>query len=430
MNTNKATLFFSLGATENVLRDTLRGMVERNILFNKVIIIGNTPFFKRTDGKEGLSETIRSILSEFPQFETEILDTGLDDTYTEAENQLFFEKVVLKFEQEKLLTNTIYVSIAGGRKTMSALLLAAAYIAGVQQIFHTLVTQEALDNERLYKIIVPLEAINIVPVPILQLDKLLSHILTDIDKENKFNSSVFRLIDQLKTKDAFEQLNNYIREQSRMRALLEVYQREKQENKRMTDVTEMIVGNILKDKLMHTPLIKKRVKDFDSFFKKIIEKEKKGEVVSQPFERISDLMGLRVVFYNTLDMQDAIKKLQASDDFINANSKKGKVLFADDRTKEYGYKATHFDVKINPEKRIELPEYIGLKDRMCEIQFTTILAHAWAEVHHEIYKGKEMPGNAEKTAEFKTAADELERIENYINSLCIKYFKQPSLINK
>ena len=194
----------------------------------------------------------------------------------------------------------------------------------------------------------------------------------------------------------------------------------------MSQATEMILKNILKDKLMFVPTFESRIKEFKSFYEKIGAKEKSEGQIDDPFTRFSDLAGLRVVFYNSMDMQKAVLLLQESDDFIDIET--GSKLVADDKSKIYGYRAVHFDVKINPEKRLHLEEYKVLSNIPCEIQFKTIFAHSWSKVYHALsYKQideiKLTPDEEQQLGEdFKEAATQLESIEQHITDLCSKYF--------
>lgn len=274
----------------------------------------------------------------------------------------------------------------------------------------------------------PENEINIVQVPQLQFDRLLMPVLDDFDEQHQFKGSIFRLIDQLKTEQAFNRLNDFFHDQIRRRKLREEYLKRKPAIEEMTGVTRMIVENILKHKLMYRPVIEYRVKDFNSFWEKIKEKEQNEKGIKNPFERCTDLAGIRIIFYNTIDMRKAIRLIRLSGDFVAAIGKSLPV--AENRTREYGYRAYHMDVRLNPVKRIRLPEYAGLQNNVCEIQFTTMLAHSWNKVHHAIaYKDntksiRKQISNNRMTAEFRIVAEKLKPIEEMINLLCRKYYKK------
>jgi len=208
-------------------------------------------------------------------------------------------------------------------------------------------------------------------------------------------------------------------------ALKEDYRNKITAHEKMLYTTEMILHNILKDKLMFAPTFEGRIKTFKSFYDKIKQKEQKEGFIADPFTRFTDLVGLRVIFYNAVDMQKAVELLQAADDFVDV--KKGGSVVADDKSKSYGYRAFHFDVKLNEPKRLHLKEYEMLSNIPCEVQFKTIFAHSWSKVYHALsYKQMdEMDLSIEEQqnldTDFKEAAKNLESIEQQITDLCRKH---------
>lgn len=221
-------------------------------------------------------------------------------------------------------------------------------------------------------------------------------------------------------------------ELERHTALKEEYRSKIVAHEKMLYTTEMILQNILKGKLMFFPTFEGRVKTFKSFYDKIKQKEKIEGFIADPFARFNDLAGLRVVFYNAVDMQKAVELLQAADDFVDA--KKGSSLVADDKEKSYGYRAFHFDVRLNEPKRLYLEEYQMLSNIPCEVQFKTIFAHSWSKVYHALsYKQMDEMNlsNLEQQnldADFKEAAQNLESIEQQITDLCRKYYPKTQTI--
>ena len=153
----------------------------------------------------------------------------------------------------------------------------------------------------------------------------------------------------------------------------------------------------------------------------------------EPFKRFSDLAGVRIIFYNKTDMKKAIKLFKNSGDFVDF--KQGGVPQPDDRFAEYKYRAIHFDVVLDPDKRCSLPEYCMLNEIPCEIQFRTIFAHSWSKVHHAL-SYKQMDEMNLSTGEqqqldtdFKEAAKNLESIEQQITDLCAKYYPNTKSIS-
>lgn len=196
----------------------------------------------------------------------------------------------------------------------------------------------------------------------------------------------------------------------------------------MLKASEMIIKNILRDRLMFTPSYESRVKSFKSFYEKKLKKEEQEGDIKESFSRITDIAGLRVIFYNTADMENAVQLMKDSNDFVDI--KTNGELIPDDKSKDYGYRAVHFDIKLNPLKRGQLEEYKMLSNIPCEVQFKTIFAHSWSKVHHALsYKEVgEMHLSAEAQEalndDFRIAAIKLEDIEKQITKLSEKYFTQ------
>jgi ppGpp synthetase/RelA/SpoT-type nucleotidyltranferase/CheY-like chemotaxis protein len=194
---------------------------------------------------------------------------------------------------------------------------------------------------------------------------------------------------------------------------------------KMLHTTEMIVSDLLKEQMMFPPTIEKRIKEFQSFYKKLLSKEEKEGFIADPFKRLTDVAGMRVIFYNTVDLEKAVELLLSSDDFLSNDGKTA--IKADDKSNSYGYRAVHFDVKVNPAKRLHLKEYEGIEEIPCEIQFKTIFAHSWSKVHHAFsYKQNGTVALDNETQkmlneDFNIAAKNLEDIENQITILCKKY---------
>lgn len=422
MKKQVTTVFFPFGGLP-ALVTSIKGY-QRDYSFQRMVIFHSNPVNKEHIKK--LAEHKKFIKNQFNVFEITWVGSGFKDLLTQKQNLVFFEKVIEQIRKEKAAGNQVMICIAGGRKTMSALMLTAAYMTGIPQIHHVLL---AAEKEGDWKQSNPAD-IRMIPNPYLNIAPLLEHIVKEIDDNHQFGGSIFKLIQELKTEKAFSRVNTYLFEQSRARKIREEFRNRLPAYERMITVTEMIVGNLLKDKLMYTPAMESRTKDFKSLIEKVKRKEIKEGRIEDPFTRIKDIAGIRVIFYNSIDMQKAIRLLQSADDFVNADPKGGKRLTADDRSKRYKYRATHFDVKLNPAKRLNLPEHAGLKDICCEIQLTTIFAHAWNKVEHAIRYKKQ--NNLQDSAEvvkreklqLREAAKKLEAIEQDINLLCKEHFNK------
>ena len=155
-----------------------------------------------------------------------------------------------------------------------------------------------------------------------------------------------------------------------------------------------ILGNIesfLKQKihLISNPSYKTRIKEFPSYYKKILRKKDKVQEASEGggLVVLTDLIGVRVICPFVEDL--AVVEEQVMDCFdVREIERKG----AEQSFKEFGYESVHILVAIPDEclpKNCTLP----IPDELvCEIQIRTILQDAWAEVEHElIYKSEFNP---------------------------------------
>ena len=119
-----------------------------------------------------------------------------------------------------------------------------------------------------------------------------------------------------------------------------------------------------------------RTKEPERLRAKIARKAAQGVRYGQLGD-IEDLAGLRVIFHSESGKS---RFLGAIGDEIS-----GPMRFEERKTRS-GYEATHIIVALGP-KRLQLSEYKRFEGMKCEIQVTTILRHAWAEIEHDlIYK--------------------------------------------
>ena len=139
-------------------------------------------------------------------------------------------------------------------------------------------------------------------------------------------------------------------------------------------------------KLSSRPTFKKRVKSFNSYYKKVL-RLKPGEASgSKELVPLTDMMGIRVICAFLEDINLAIDQIGALFHVVEVEHKGGQ------KFSEFGYESVHVLVKIPEECTPPLTDiYENLKPlpegSVCEIQIRTILQDAWAEVEHElIYK--------------------------------------------
>ncbi|GAB3507409.1 hypothetical protein GCM10027442_12570 [Emticicia fontis] len=215
------------------------------------------------------------------------------------------------------------------------------------------------------------------------------------------------------------------REVGRYQNLKESFSAKAEIYQKMVYTAELILANNLEERLLFSPLFESRVKTFESFYKKILKKEITEGPITEPYHRFHDLAGLRVITYNSEDMAAAVAVLEQSEDFIDA--KGSSAIQADYKDTDEGYRAAHFDLTLNPAKRAGLAEYHPLIGLTFEVQVKTIFAHSWSKIYHKLgYKENSSSILAGKLQEqlkldFKDASVTLEKIEQEINALCLRY---------
>lgn len=119
------------------------------------------------------------------------------------------------------------------------------------------------------------------------------------------------------------------------------------------------------------------------------------------FSIIRDLAGVRVVLLFEEDLDKILrifKDLNLHGDLIVKEEKfyrqsiedTVRNIGVDVKKKIYNYRSLHITV-MPGEKRLNLIEYRNHSDAQCEIQFRSVLAHAWADVNHDLdYKHREV----------------------------------------
>jgi putative GTP pyrophosphokinase len=129
-----------------------------------------------------------------------------------------------------------------------------------------------------------------------------------------------------------------------------------------------------------------RVKDFESFFRKVLSKN-----TENPFKDIKDIVGLRVVCLFRSDIIRIGKLIRKSFSIISEDNK-----IEGYDTASFGYQSVHFVAKIM--KEYKGPRYDRIKNIEFEIQVRTIAMDAWATISHYLdYKTDiDVPQNLRK----------------------------------
>ena len=137
-------------------------------------------------------------------------------------------------------------------------------------------------------------------------------------------------------------------------------------------------------KLASMPTFKTRIKDFGSYYKKLLRVRPKS-LGKQSLPTLTDLLGIRVICAFLEDLKTVEDQITKLFNVIEIERKGADRTFS-----EFGYESIHFLVEIPEEfkaNKDSVPE--GL---VCEIQVRTILQDAWAEVEHElVYKSEFSP---------------------------------------
>jgi len=117
--------------------------------------------------------------------------------------------------------------------------------------------------------------------------------------------------------------------------------------------------------------VSSRVKEKDSFLKKVERKE-----ISKPFEEITDIVGLRVVCLFLSDIEKIKKVINDNFTLISEDNK----ITDTTNPNLFGYMSAHYIVKIKDE--FTGFRYDSIKNIPFEIQVRTISMDAWANISH------------------------------------------------
>ena len=176
-------------------------------------------------------------------------------------------------------------------------------------------------------------------------------------------------------------------------------------HQRLCDEVKYIVEKKIKTLNVEIGHLTSRAKALSSFCEKIERKS-----YSNPFEDITDLSGVRIVY---LYISDRINLEKIIEDEFNVLEKVDKV--SDQEIERFGYGALHYIVTLKEQHAGA--RYDDLRGLSCEIQIRTILQDAWAIVaHHLSYKHEDdIPNELKRKLHalsglFETADDQFERI--------------------
>jgi len=125
--------------------------------------------------------------------------------------------------------------------------------------------------------------------------------------------------------------------------------------------------------------VSSRIKDFDSFFKKIDRKN-----YAKPFLENEDFCGMRIILYYLDDIEKVQEIIQKNFKTHTSENKSDKL-----ELNEFGYRSNHLIIQIKKSWCVT-PNYKGLEDIKIEIQIRTSLMHTWAQIEHKLgYKANQ-----------------------------------------
>jgi ppGpp synthetase/RelA/SpoT-type nucleotidyltranferase len=154
-----------------------------------------------------------------------------------------------------------------------------------------------------------------------------------------------------------------------------------------------------------------RVKLPERLHEKLVRKTEQG-ITYERLSDIEDLAGLRVIFYSEKEKERFIKEIK---------NEVGGAIRIEEKNRDSGYKATHLIVAFGP-SRLKLREYRHFDGLKSEIQVTTMLRHAWAEIEHDLIY-KDISGLKEQDPErFTLLRERLEEImEKHIKKASVEF---------
>ena len=190
------------------------------------------------------------------------------------------------------------------------------------------------------------------------------------------------------------------------------------------DLVNALLKKHLREADIEYNLIENRVKSFDSILSKI---EKKKNKYVNPFDEITDIIGIRIVTYYREDVDAIIKILFKHFEIDYKNSVNKLVNMDPDRM---GYLSVHYVCKLKKDNlstsELRLAD-LGIR---FEIQIRTALQHAWAAIDHKLrYKTLvKIPKKIERklfriSALLEVADSEFSRIKDEIMAI-ESFYKQ------
>jgi ppGpp synthetase/RelA/SpoT-type nucleotidyltranferase len=163
--------------------------------------------------------------------------------------------------------------------------------------------------------------------------------------------------------------------------VLAEFERRRDHFEDLKNETERLIGRILKEEGIGFQSVQSRVKRREKLKIKYSSPKKDYTCLDE----IPDLVGFRIITYysDTLDRVLAVLEKE----FAECGPREDKRIGAPD---SFGYSAIHVDCKYSEEslRRTEYKRFTGAR---FEVQITTVLGHAWAEMQHPWYDEADPP---------------------------------------
>lgn len=385
-NKNQTVLVSTLGEKAPVISETLNVLIKkRKKKIDRLYVIHTSSEFviKGPDRFEAFKKWLKK---NYKDIELIPKCFEKDDIKTESDNKELLDIILNIALEEKSKGNRILFSIAGGRKTMSAIALFAAYIVGADGIFHIIIKgdERAVLNKEENKnkpFDIPVKDLDLIDIPVIDLSKIFSNVLYDIDRENKYNGDIHSYLKAQKSyTEAFDSINNQLSKAHNIRKLKEKYESRYPLYEKMCFLIETLIKVNAKKSNLPVPSVTTRVKTFPSFLEKIYRKQEEyNKRIDDPFnsEHIRDMAGIRVIYQFKKDEKKYADMIKNIKDFDSVNE--------EPIINKFGYCAYHIDVKLDKNSpRLKLDEFQDLKDIACEIQIKSSFDNAAQTTDHRL----------------------------------------------
>lgn len=149
--------------------------------------------------------------------------TRRDDIYDETDNAEFIRKTAAVVGREKRVGNDVYMSVAGGRKTMSAAMALIGQLYGVKAILHLLIDPELeadgvitkllqLSEERKRLVLhPPVNKYRLIEFPIFAIPWMIEEIIEALEKGESKNNYLDKIVKDM-SENTRKMLKNTLKE--------------------------------------------------------------------------------------------------------------------------------------------------------------------------------------------------------------------------